>query len=87
MNRGVLMKCIKSKVTGLALPALLTALVSSTPLIAADDVETGTITYITTARMVDVQTGTVITNPLIAVQDGRILSIANLAATTPPQGA
>jgi imidazolonepropionase-like amidohydrolase len=81
------MKCIKSKVTGLAFPALLSALVSTTPLIAADDAETVTITYITAARMVDVQTGAVITNPLIAVQDGRILSIANLASTALPQGA
>lgn len=80
------MKCIKSKVTALAFPAVLSALVSTTPLIAADDVETGTVTYITAARMVDVQTGAVITNPLIAVQDGRILSIASLSATALPQG-
>jgi imidazolonepropionase-like amidohydrolase len=42
--------------------------------------------YFTAARMIDVETGQVIDRPLIAITDGRITSISDLAATTMTPG-
>ncbi len=43
--------------------------------------------YVTAARMVDVLEGRVVERPLVAVTDGRITSITDLAASTVPAGA
>jgi imidazolonepropionase-like amidohydrolase len=42
--------------------------------------------YFTAARMLDVETGRIVDRPLIAVTDGRITSISDLAATTMTPG-
>ena len=42
--------------------------------------------YFSGARLLDVERGTMVDRPLIAVTDGRIMSITPLAATTLPQG-
>jgi imidazolonepropionase-like amidohydrolase len=62
--------------------ALLTALT----ILAAAPAAAETV-YFSAARLIDVERGTVIDRPLITVTDGRIASIAPLAATTLPQGA
>jgi imidazolonepropionase-like amidohydrolase len=59
--------------------AILLALLASATAATAQEVET---TYFTAARMIDVEAGRVVERPLIAVQNGRIISISDLAATT-----
>jgi imidazolonepropionase-like amidohydrolase len=64
------------------LSALLILLWGAPPALAADAAKPGQTSYITADRMIDVTTGKVIERPLIAVADGRIVSISDLAATT-----
>ncbi len=47
----------------------------------------GPVTYITAARMVDVETGKRVVQPLIGVRDGRIISVADRRTATLPAGA
>jgi imidazolonepropionase-like amidohydrolase len=75
------MQTVKSSVN-LWLKALILALFA-VGTAQAKDPET---VYFTAARMIDVETGRVIDRPLIAVTDGRITSISDLAATTMTPG-
>lgn len=47
----------------------------------------GPVTYITAARMVDVETGKLVAQPLIGVRDGRIISVTDRRTATLPAGA
>lgn len=47
----------------------------------------GPVTYITAARMVDVETGKLVAQPLIGVRDGRIISVTDRRTSTLPAGA
>lgn len=58
----------------------------SNPVLAQDKPAPVT-TYFTAARMVDVLTGKVVDNPLIAVADGRIVAITDRRVTPPPPNA
>ncbi len=60
------------------------AILGSMPqsVLAAEEVE-----YFTAARMVDVLAGKLVEGPLVGVQNGRIVSVSDIVATTLPQGA
>jgi imidazolonepropionase-like amidohydrolase len=75
------MKTLKSSVN-LWIKALILALFA-VGTAQAKDPET---VYFTAARMLDVETGRIVDRPLIAVTDGRITSISDLAATTMTPG-
>jgi imidazolonepropionase-like amidohydrolase len=57
--------------------ALLTPLMSAPFLNAGAHAEEAPITYFTAARMIDVEAGRVVEQPIIGVQNGRIISIAD----------
>ncbi len=61
------------------------ALILSTPALAEE--AAAPITYFTAAKMVDVETGKLVDQPLIGVRDGRIVSIADRRTTSLPADA
>ena len=61
------------------------ALILSAPVLAEE--AAGPITYFTAAKMVDVETGKLVDQPLIGVRDGRIVSIADRRTTSLPANA
>lgn len=59
---------------------LFIAALSSTPMVYAQEAQnSGTTTVITAERMLDVRTGTIVTNPAIYVENGRITAIRKIA--------
>ncbi len=61
------------------------ALTLSAPVLAEE--AAGPITYFTAAKMVDVETGKLIDQPLIGVRDGRVVSLADRRTTSLPADA
>jgi imidazolonepropionase-like amidohydrolase len=66
--------------------AIAPTLLANSAIAQAESENHAEVAYFTSARMIDVINGQVIESPLIAVRDGRISSITNLAASTLPEG-